>query len=68
MITPLDVACMQIIQMDQKVDGAHYHLANPPLDKPRHIFEEANFHLVDRTIGMSQIGFDYYYNVVTYRV
>lgn len=68
MITPLDVVCMAIIVAEKKVDEAHYHLANPPLNKPRHIFEEANFHLVDRTIGMSQIGFDYYDNIVTYRV
>lgn len=68
MITPLDVVCMQIIQAEKRVDSAHYHLENPPLQKPRHIFEEANFHLVDRTISMSQIGFDYYANVVTYRI
>lgn len=68
MITPLDVVCMQIIQADNRVDKPHYHVADPPLQKPVHIFEEANFHLVDRAIGMSQIGFDYYANVVCYRV
>lgn len=68
MITPIDVICLQMIHANDKVDEAHYHLANPPLAHPRGIMEEANFHLVDRNIAMSQIGFDYYYNIVTYRV
>lgn len=68
MITPLDTACMQIIQAERRPDEAHYHLADPPVNHPRPIMDEANFHLVDRSIGMNQVGFDYYDNVVTYRV
>lgn len=68
MITPLDTVCMQIIAADKKVDSAHYHLADPPAAKPRPMLEEANFHLVERAITMDQIGFDYYNNVVTYRI
>lgn len=68
MVTPLDVVCMQIIEAEKRPQEVHYHLANPPLAKPRPVLEEANFHIVDRAIGMSQIGFDYYANIVTYRV
>ena len=68
MVTPLDVNCMQIIQAENRVDKAHYHIDNPPLSHPRPMLEEANFHLVDRKISMNQVGFDYYSNVVTYRV
>lgn len=68
MVTAIDIACMQIIQAEKKVDSAHYHLANPPLAKPRPPLEDARFHLVERNIAMTQIGFDYYANLVTYRV
>lgn len=68
MITPVDVVCMQIIVAEKKVDAAHYHLNDPPQPHPRSPLEEATFHLVDRAIRYSQIGFDYYDNVVTYRV
>lgn len=68
MITPLDCACVQMIQAAKRVDEAHYHLADPPLAHPRPIMDEANFHLVERNISNAQIGFDYYYNIVTYRV
>lgn len=68
MITPIDVVCMQIIEAEKKVETVHYHLADPPAAKPRPMLEEANFHIVDRSISMNQIGFDYYANVVTYRV
>ena len=68
MITAIDIACMQIIQGEKKPEHIHYHLQDPMPSKPVHIFEEANFHLVDRNIAMSQIGFDYYANIVTYRV
>lgn len=68
MLTPLDAVCLQMIQASEKVQEAHYHLANPPLAHPRSMLEEANFHLVSRHISMSQIGFDYYNNIVTYRV
>lgn len=68
MITPIDAICLQMLQAERRPDEAHYHLANPPLAHPRPIMDEANFHLVDRQITMDQIGFDYYYNIVTYRV
>lgn len=68
MVTPLDAVCLQMIQAAQKTQEVHYHLANPPLSHPRSMLEEANFHLVDRHIRMSQIGFDYYHNIVTYRI
>lgn len=68
MITPLDAVCLQMIQMSQRVDEAHYHLANPPASHPRSIMDEANFHLINRHIKMTQIGFDYYANIVTYRI
>ncbi|MBD5553470.1 MAG: hypothetical protein HDQ44_03945 [Desulfovibrio sp.] len=68
MITPLDAVCLQLIQAARRVEEAHYHLANPPLSHPRPLMDEANFHLVERNISMGQIGFDYYSNLVTYRV
>lgn len=68
MITPLDVVCLQVINAANSRDEAHYHLANPPLAHPRSPLEEAPFHIVDRAITMSQIGFDYYENIVVYRV
>ena len=68
MITPLDAVCLQMIQAERRVEEAHYHLANPPLSHPRPLMDEANFHLVERNISMGQIGFDYYANIVTYRI
>lgn len=68
MITPIDVVCLQMIHAERYGDEAHYHLANPPLSHPRPPLEEANFHIVDRTISLNQIGFDYYDNIVTYRL
>lgn len=68
MVTPLDAVCLQMIQAARRVDEVHYHLADPPLAHPRPIMDEANFQLVNRNISMSQIGFDYSANIVTYRV
>lgn len=68
MITPIDIVCMQIIEAARKPETVHYHLADPARAKPRSMLEEANFHLVERAITMKQIGFDYYNNIVTYRV
>lgn len=68
MITPIDVVCLQLIHCAHRGDEAHYHLENPPLPRPRMPADEANFHIVDRAITLSQIGFDYYDNIVTYRV
>lgn len=68
MITPLDCVCMQIIVAERRVDEAHYHLNDAALQRPRHIMDEANFHLINRQIKMKQIGFDYYNNIVTYRI
>lgn len=64
----LIVGIQQIVKADNSAQEAHYHLSDPPNPHPRQMLEEANFHLVDRHIGMNQIGFDYYSNVVTYRV
>ncbi len=68
MITPLDVVCLQIIEASRRGDEAHYHLTDPPHFHPRTILEEATFHITERAISLKQIGFDYYDNVVTYRV
>ncbi len=68
MVTPLNVACLQLLNAAERVDEAHYHLVKAPQAYPRQSLEEANFHLVERNIAMSQIGFDYYSNIVTYRV
>lgn len=68
MVTPLDAVCLQMIQASRRVDEAHYYLADPPRPHPRQMIEEANFHLIERNISMNQIGFDYYSNIVTYRV
>lgn len=68
MVTPLDAACLQMIQASRRVDEAHYHLADPPLTHPRPVMDEVNFHLVNRNITLNQIGFDYYQNIVTYRI
>ncbi len=68
MITPIDVICLQMIHATNKVESAHYHLEYPPMAKPNHIMDEANFHLINRSIQYDQIGFDYYDNIVVYRV
>lgn len=68
MVTPIDVICLQMIQADRRPKEVHYHLANPPLSHPRPMMDEANFQLVSRHITHGQIGFDYYDNIVTYRV
>lgn len=68
MITPVDVICLQMIQAERRPEQAHYHLANPPLARPRPVMDEANFQLVSHRITHAQIGFDYYDNIVTYRV
>lgn len=67
-VTATDIACLQVIQAADKVDRAHYHIENPPQPHPRQMLEEANFQLVNRNISMNQVGFDYYSNIVTYRV
>ena len=68
MITPIDICCMQIIEAEKRPDKVHYHLTNPPLPHPRSPLEEATFHLVERNVAYNQIGFDYYANLVTYRI
>ena len=68
MITPTDIACMQIIQAEKRVDEAHYHIANPPQPHPRSPLEEANFHIVDRAVTLNQAMFDYYDNILSFRV
>lgn len=68
MIQPLDIIRMINTHADRIPDEAHYHLADPPLAHCRPIMEEAIFHIVDRTISLGQMGFDYYNNIVTYRV
>lgn len=68
MLTPIDAINYTIAHANRAVEEAHYYLASLPLQDNRPLMDQANFHLVDRTISMSQIGFDYYSNVVTYRV
>lgn len=68
MIQPVDAIRLIIAHADRSPAEAHYHLADPPLAHPRPIMEEAIFHIVDRNISLGQIGFDYYSNIVTYRV
>lgn len=68
MITPIDIVCLHMAWAARGPDEAHYHLADPQRARPRPMAEAANFHIVDRTIGLAQIGFDYYDNIVTYRV
>lgn len=68
MITPIDAINYTIAHANRIPDEAHYYLASLPLQDNRPLMDQANFHLVDRNISMSQIGFDYYSNVVTYRV
>lgn len=68
MITPIDAICLQMIHAERDVEHVHYHLDDPPRAHPRAPLEEANFHLVERAITFDQIGFDYYDNVVVYRV
>lgn len=68
MVTPIDAVCLQMIQAARRVDEAHYHLVQPTISPPRTMLDEANFHLVERNISLNQIGFDYYSNIVTYRV
>lgn len=69
MITPLDVVCLHLIHAEKfHVPEAHYHLADAAVEHPRYLMDEANFHLINRAITMDQIGFDYYDNVVVYRV
>ncbi|MDO5484072.1 MAG: hypothetical protein Q4F27_04105 [Desulfovibrionaceae bacterium] len=66
MITPLDLI-YQAASQPEPVE-AHYHLAARQVYTGPDAVEMANFHLINRNIDMNQIGFDYYYNVVTYRV
>lgn len=68
MVTPIEVVCLQMASTARVPDEAHYHLADPQRAKPRPMMEMANFHIVDRTISLAQIGFDFYDNIVTYRV
>lgn len=68
MITPIEVVFLRTWHESLAPHHAHYHLENPPLPHHRSPIDEANFHIIDRNISMSQIGFDYYANVVTYRV
>ena len=59
---------MQILQAEERVDRAHYHIANPPQPHPRSPLEEANFHIVDRAVTLDQAVFDYYDNILSFRV
>ena len=68
MISPIDAIDYAIAHSGRIPDEAHYYLATLPLQDNRPLMDQANFHIVDRTIGTSQIGFDYYYNIVTYRI
>ena len=68
MITPLDLIYQAAGHADPIVREAHYHLASQHVSRNVGILEQANFHLINRTIEMSQIGYDHYYNIVTYRV
>lgn len=68
MIQAIDAIRLIIAHADRVPDEAHYHLGDPPLAHARPIMEEAIFHIVDRTIALGQMGFDYYNNIVTYRV
>lgn len=68
MITPIDAINYAIAHSERSIQEVHYHLAYLPLEDNRPLMDEANFHIIDRNISMSQIGFDYYYNVVTYRI
>lgn len=68
MISPIGAIEYAVAHSVRVPDEAHYYLAALPLEDSRPLMDEANFHIVNRTIGMSQIGFDYYYNIVTYRV
>ena len=68
MITPIDCICLQMIQAANRVDEAHYHLTDPPHFHPRTMLEEATFHVTERAVSLKQIGFDYYSNIVTYRI
>lgn len=68
MVTPIEVVCLQMSVSAAGPHEAHYHLADPQRAKPRPMMEMANFHIVDRTISLAQIGFDFYDNIVTYRV
>ena len=68
MVTPIDLVCLQMASCARGRDETHYHIADPQRARPRALTEAANFHIVDRTISLAQIGFDYYDNIVTYRV
>lgn len=68
MITPIDAIHLTIAHASLVPLEAHYHLADLPMPHHRSVIDEANFHIIDRTIGNAQIGFDYYDNIVTYRV
>ena len=65
MISPIDAINYTMAHVSKIPDEAHYYLASLPLQDNRPLMDQANFHLVDRNISMSQIGFDYYYNIVT---
>lgn len=68
MNTVVDIACMQIIQAEKRVDHAHYHIANPPEPHPQSPLEEAPFHIVNRAVTLNQAMFDYYDNTLSFRV
>ena len=68
MVTVKDALYQMIINSIKPPREAHYHLTYYKFHDSPMIMDMANFHIVDRTISMSQIGFDHYRNVVTYRV
>ena len=68
MITAYELIYQAASNADPIVREAHYHLASRHVSCNPDILEEASFHLVNRAITMNQIGYDHYYNIVTYRV
>ena len=68
MITAYEQIYHAASHADPIVREAHYHLASQPASCNHATLEQATFHLVSRNISMSQIGYDHYYNIVTYRV
>ncbi|MBQ3059029.1 MAG: hypothetical protein IJD16_01780 [Desulfovibrio sp.] len=68
MITPYDAIYQAAEHVDPIVREAHYHLASSDVYVGPNAMQMANFHLHNRNIEMNKIGFDHYFNIVTYRV
>lgn len=67
MITPVDIIDYAIAT-SRPVEEVHYHQQTSSPNPSPLWTEDSTFHLVSRNLGMAQIGFDYYYNICTYRV